>query len=220
MSGTIGTFRNYAPMIAMFSSYHISNIQHPASGNTPALTIPGVPEHPEAGSEAREMGCLRLRSKRRMGPSDLDFVMPKVKEAVSAGFSGEHGRTMTWGTGRMGIWVGNCSNQQEFPELKNEHVIYNCTTVKENGKWDRMESHLKTLLTQWLRLTATTMLDLLIHTTTMHESLPRTLSPGAPTPKTTRAAPGWHRCTVQTFSFEGAEVCWSWAGLLTPLYNL
>jgi hypothetical protein len=41
---------------------------------------------------------------------------------------------MTWGTGRMGIWVGNCSNQQEFPELKNEHVIYNCTTVKENGK--------------------------------------------------------------------------------------
>ena len=26
------------------------------------------------------MGCLRLRSKRRVGPSDLDFVMPKVKE--------------------------------------------------------------------------------------------------------------------------------------------
>lgn len=55
-----------------------------------------------------------------------------------------------------------------------------------------------------------TLLHLLIHTTTMHEmheSLPRTLSPGAPTPKTTRAAPGWHRCTVQTFSFEGAEVC-------------
>jgi len=100
MSGTVGTFRNYAAMIAMFSSYHISNIQHPASSNTPALTIPGIPKHPEAGSEAREMGCLRLRSKRRMGPSDLDFVMPKVKEAVSAGFSGF--KRKTWENHAMG----------------------------------------------------------------------------------------------------------------------
>ena len=95
--------------------------QHPASSNTPALTIPGIPKHPEAGSEAREMGCLRLRSRRRF-------------QRVSAGLNGKHGRTMPWGTGRMGIWVGNCSNQQEFPELKNEHVMYNCTTVKENEK--------------------------------------------------------------------------------------
>eukprot|EP00438_Fugacium_kawagutii_P019829 Skav227924 [mRNA] locus=scaffold146:193423:198775:+ [translate_table: standard] len=38
----------------------------------------------EGECESREMGCLRLRSKRRMGPSDLDFVMPKVKQDGTA----------------------------------------------------------------------------------------------------------------------------------------
>eukprot|EP00913_Durusdinium_trenchii_P025199 g23657.t1 len=40
--------------------------------------------HTGAPGEAREMGCLRLRSKRRVGPSDLDFVMPKVREDGTA----------------------------------------------------------------------------------------------------------------------------------------
>ena len=41
---------------------------------------------------AREMGCLRLRSKRRVGPSDLDFVMPKVKEVSRGDVKGREGR--------------------------------------------------------------------------------------------------------------------------------
>ena len=40
---------------------------------------------------AREMGCLRLRSKRRVGPSDLDFVMPKVKEVSRGDVKGSGG---------------------------------------------------------------------------------------------------------------------------------
>ena len=54
---------------------------------SPCQFYPGCNSHPviestgDAGNgHAREMGCLRLRSKRRVGPSDLDFVMPKVKE--------------------------------------------------------------------------------------------------------------------------------------------
>ena len=54
------------------------------------FTPGGYNSHPvnalgDAGNgHAREMGCLRLRSKRRVGPSDLDFVMPKVKEVRGA----------------------------------------------------------------------------------------------------------------------------------------
>ena len=55
------------------------------------FTPGGYNSHPvnalgDAGNgHAREMGCLRLRSKRRVGPSDLDFVMPKVKEVRGGG---------------------------------------------------------------------------------------------------------------------------------------
>lgn len=77
-SGTSG--RHFAVSIEGLDHYR-ARIFRPLSSKEYVLYDPAASMR---GSEAREMGCLRLRSKRRMGPSDLDFVMPKVKEDGTA----------------------------------------------------------------------------------------------------------------------------------------
>ncbi|CAK9004931.1 unnamed protein product [Durusdinium trenchii] len=71
-SGSVG--RHFAISIEGLDQYR-ARIFRPLSNKEYILYDPA--SHTGAPGEAREMGCLRLRSKRRVGPSDLDFVMPK-----------------------------------------------------------------------------------------------------------------------------------------------
>jgi len=80
-SGTAG--RHFSISIEGLDHYR-ARIFRPLSNKEYILYDPAASVKGDAVGHAREMGCLRLRSKRRVGPSDLDFVMPKVKEDGTA----------------------------------------------------------------------------------------------------------------------------------------
>ncbi|CAK8997885.1 Hypothetical protein SCF082_LOCUS5391 [Durusdinium trenchii] len=75
-------YSDILPTLTMGLDQYRARIFRPLSNKEYILYDPA--SHTGAPGEAREMGCLRLRSKRRVGPSDLDFVMPKVREDGTA----------------------------------------------------------------------------------------------------------------------------------------
>ncbi|CAJ1336456.1 unnamed protein product [Effrenium voratum] len=72
-----GAGRNFAIRIEGLEKYR-ARIHRPLSHKAYALYDDAT------SSGAREMGVLYLRSKRRVGPSDVEFVMPRVNEDGAA----------------------------------------------------------------------------------------------------------------------------------------
>lgn len=143
-SGTAG--RHFSISIEGLDHYR-ARIFRPLSNKEYILYDPAASVKGDAVGHAREMGCLRLRSKRRVGPSDLDFVMPKVKEDGTAAqfrpMALKESISQIYERGSLEhLHVLRGASSETFIELQKEgHVIFEAHRFPDADGWKLKFQH-------------------------------------------------------------------------------